>query len=237
MTAKFQRLKEDLKSLEEGDILSRSVAEKNRSTGLSRSGVSSSKWLKRILFAGFLGTFLLYAGINYLGSENSSSISDTVTAVQNWASQPDEELLEGMGTWMEEMGYTDLTQEDLIELRQQGVTATFTSRIRDLGYSDITLDQVVRLSQNDVSSTFAAMMKELGYELTIDELVDLRQHDVTAYYTSNLHDLGYTDITKDELIRLKDTGVTTAEAEALIEEQGGELPSIEQLIRYHISNQ
>ncbi len=237
MAAKFQRLKEELKSLEQGEILSKSIVKKSRSNGLFQSGLSSPSWLKKILFAGFLGSFLLYAGINYIGSGNSSTVSDTVTAVQNWANQPDEELLEGMGTWMEEMGYTDLTREDLIELRQQGVTATFTSRMRDLGYSDLTLDEVVRLSQNDVSSTFAAMMKELGYDLTIDDLVELRQHDVTAYYTSNLHDLGYTDITKEELIRLKDTGVTTSEAEALIEEQGGELPSIEQLIRYHISNQ
>jgi len=237
MAAKFQRLKEDLKSLEQGEILSRPVTKKNRSDGLFQSGLSSSKWLKKILFAGFLGSFLLYAGINYIGTENTSSVGDTVTAIQNWANQPDQELLGGMGTWMEEMGYTDLSREDLIELRQQGVTATFTSRIRDLGYSDITLDEIVRLSQNDVSSTFAAMMKELGYDLTIDDLVELRQHDVTAYYTSNLHDLGYTDISKEELIRLKDTGVTTAEVEALIEEQGGELPSVEQLIRYHISNQ
>jgi len=237
MAAKFERLKEELKSLEQGEILSKPVVKKNRSDSLFQSGLSSSKWLKRILFAGFLGSFLLYAGINYIGSGATSSVSDTVTAVQNWTNQPDEDLLEGMGTWMGEMGYTDLSREDLIELREQGVTATFTSRIRDLGYSDLSLDDVVRLSQNDVSSTFAAMMKELGYELTIDDLVDLRQHDVTAYYTSNLHDLGYTDITMEELIRLKDTGVTTAEAEALIEERGGELPAIEELIRYHISNQ
>ena len=80
------------------------------------------------------------------------------------------------------------------------------------------------------------MMKELWYELSVDQLVNLRQHDVTAYYTSNMHDLGYTDITREELIRLKDTGVETAEVEELIN-QNEELPTIEELIRYHISNQ
>lgn len=236
MTAKFQRLKEDLKSLEEGEILSRPLVKKNRSGGVFQTGLSSPQWLKKILFAGFLGSFLLYAGINYIGTGSSSSVGDTFTTVQNWVNQPDEELLEGMGSWMEEMGYADLSREDLIDLREQGVTATFTSRIRDLGYSDITLDEVVRLSQNDVSSTFAAMMKELGYSLTVEELVELRQHNVTAYFTSNMHDLGYADITKEELIRLQDTGVTTSEVESLIEEQE-DLPSIEELIRFHISNQ
>lgn len=234
MAAKFQKLKEELKSLEKGEMLSRPVVKRNRSKGLFQSGLSSPKWLKIILFSGFLGSFLLYAGITY--TDSNPVIENPFTTVENWVNQPNEELLTGMGNWMEEMGYTGLSREDLIELRQQGVTATFTSRMRDLGYTDLPLDQVVRLRQNDVSSTFAAMMKELGYDLSIDELIELRQHDVTAYYTSNLHDLGYTEITIDELIRLKDTGVETSEAQYLIE-QNGERPSIDELIRYHISNQ
>lgn len=138
--------------------------------------------------------------------------------------------------WMEEMGYGDLSREELIELRQQGVTATFASRIRDLGYNDITLDEVVRLNQKDVSSTFAAMMKGLGYNLSVGDLVELRRHDVTAYYTSNLHNSGYSDITKEELVRLKDTGVETSKVQELIN-NSEQQPTIEELIRYHISNQ
>ena len=238
MTAKFQRLKEELKSLEEGEILSRPVvSKKKKSGGLYQSGLSSPGWLKTTLLVAFLGSFLVYAGFTYLGSSSSVTVDNPFTVVQNWVNEPNEELLQGMGSWMEEMGYTDLSREDLIELREQGVTATYTSRIRDLGYTDLTLEQVVRLSQNDVSSTFAAMMKELGYDLTVEEMIDLRQHDVTAYYTSNMHDLGYTDITTDQLIRLKDTGVETSEARELIEQRDGELPTIEELIRYHISNQ
>lgn len=239
MAAKFQKLKDELKSLEQGEILSRPIMRKERSTGLFNSGLSAPKWLKSILLAGFFGAFLLYAGITYItpGSLSSGSLDNPFEVVQNWVNQPDEELLEGMGNWMAEMGYSDLSREDLIELRQQGVTATFTSRMRDLGYTGLTLDQLVRLRQNDVSSTFAAMMQELGYELSVEDLIELRQHGVTAYYTSNMHDLGFTDISKEELIRLKDTGVETAEARELIEQREGDLPTIEELIRYHISNQ
>ncbi len=222
--------------MERGDVMPR-PPRRNRSDGLLQAGLSAPDWLKKILFAGFIGSFILYAGISYINYQPSGSVNNPFTAAQNWINQPDEELLEGMGNWMEEMGYTNLSREELIELREQGVTATFTSRMRDLGYSDLTLDQLVRLRQNDVSSTFAAMMSELGYELSVEDLIDLRQHGVTAYYTSNLHDLGYTDITKEELIRLRDTGVETAEAEALVEQEEGQLPTIEELIRYHISNQ
>lgn len=233
MTTKFKKLKEQLSNLEEGEQLTKSkLSRKKRSiTGKVSAG---PKWFRYLLFIGFLTVFISYAGIKYVGTSevNLNPFEDFTT----WVNQPDQELLEGMGSWMEEMGYTGLTTEELVELREQGVTATFTSRIRDLGYTDITLDQVVQLAQNDVSSRFAAMMKELGYDLTVEELVELRQHNVTAYFTSNMHDLGYTDITREELIRLKDTGVTASEVERLIEERG-EQPSIEEIIRYHISNQ
>lgn len=233
MTTKFKKLKEQLSNLEDGELLNKSKLSRNKSS-LTNKASAGPKWLRYLLFSGFLAVFISYAGIKYVGSPEVSlnPIDDFTT----WVNQPDQELLEGMGSWMEEMGYTGLTTEELIELRDQGVTATFTSRIRDLGYTDITLDEVVRLAQNDVSSRFAAMMKELGYDLTVEELVQLRQHNVTAYFTSNMHDLGYTDITQEELIRLKDTGVTASEVERLIEERG-EQPNIEEIIRYHISNQ
>ena len=233
MTTKFKKLKEQLSNLEDGSSLANSKLTKSKSS-LSKGGNVGPKWLRYLLFSGFLAVFILYAGIKYVGSPNISI--NPVSDFAAWVNQPNEELLEGMGSWMEEMGYTGLSNEDLIELREQGVTATYTSRIRDLGYSDITLDEVVMLAQNDVSSTFAAMMKELGYNLSVEDLVQLRQHNVTAYFTSNMHDLGYTDITQEELIRLKDTGVTTSDVERLVEERG-EQPGIEEIIRYNISNQ
>lgn len=232
MDTKFKSLKNQLRSLEESELGGSTLQQKNLSSSGGKSTLSSLT--RYVLFGAFLIAFLLYAGARY-----STTDLQTVNPVGDffsWVNQPDDQLLEDMGAWMEEMGYTDLTREDLIDLREEGVTATFTSRMRDLGYTDLNLDDLVRLRQNDVSSTFSAMMRELGYELSIDELIRLRQHGVTAYFTSNLHDLGYTDITTDELIRLRDTGVQTSEVERLVEESET-LPTIEELIRYHISNQ
>lgn len=230
MGIKFKSLKNQLRSLEQGELGSRPLLE-SRPAG-ARSRLSSVG--RYMLFVAFLVSFLFYAGARY-----SSSTVEVINPVDNffsWVNQPSQQLLDDMGTWMEEMGYTGLTNEDLIQLRENGVTATFTSRMRDLGYTDLTLDDLVRLRQNDVSATFSAMMKELGYELSVDDLIRLRQHGVTAYYTSNLHDLGYEEITQEELIRLRDTGVPTSEVERLVEENET-LPTIEELIRYHISNQ
>lgn len=147
-----------------------------------------------------------------------------------------ESLLNSMNELMVEMGYTGLTHEDLTELRDEGVTATYISNIRSLGFTDLTLDDAVRLANAGVSSTFMAMMIELGYDLSLDEFIELERADVTAYYTSNIHDLGYTDVTTDQLIRMQRIGVTPELIASLQEERGDDIP-LEEIIRYRISNQ
>lgn len=147
-----------------------------------------------------------------------------------------EDLLNSMNELMVEMGYTNLTHEDLTELRDEGVTATYISNIRSLGFTDLTLDEAVRLANSGVSSTFMAMMIELGYDLTIDQFIELERAGVTAYYTSNIHDLGYTDVTTDQLIRMQQIDVTPELIQSLQEERGEDIP-LEDIIRYRISNQ
>lgn len=234
MTRRFKTLRDELKSLENEKLKYPSATRRSNSARSFSLGIESPNWLKYLLFFGFICTFIVYAGTTYTNS--NLEIDNPFSSVQTWINQPNEELITGMGNWMEEMGYTDLTREDLIELRRQGLTATYTSRMRDLGYTDLTLDQLVNLRQNNVSSMFAAMMQELGYTLSVDELVELRRHDVTAHFTSNLHDRGYSSITPEELIRLKDVGVQISHVDALTK-QRGEAPTIEELIRHRISNQ
>lgn len=147
-----------------------------------------------------------------------------------------ESLLTSMNELMVEMGYTDLTHEDLTELRNEGVTATYISNIRSLGFTELTLDEATRLANAGVSSAYMAMMIELGYDLSLDEFMELRRADVTAYYTSNIHDLGYTDVTPEQLIRMQRIGVSTNLIRTLQEERGEDI-SLDEIIRYRISNQ
>ncbi|MCC5907895.1 MAG: hypothetical protein JJU13_16905 [Balneolaceae bacterium] len=141
-----------------------------------------------------------------------------------------------MNTVMVEMGYSGLSHDDLRELRNEGITATYISNVRSLGFTDLTLDQAVRLANANVSSTFMAMMMELGYELDIEDFIELRRAGLTAHFTSNIHDLGYTDVTIEQLVRMVRIGVTPGLVERLQEERGLEI-SLEEVIRYRISNQ
>ncbi len=178
--------------------------------------------------------------MNGLNSNNSiftvTSPVDFVESVINSTSEPSQDLLNRMNDLMVEMGYLNLTDDDLRSLRADGVTATYISNIRALGYEDLTLDDARRLARADVSSAFTAMMIELGYELDVDDLVELRNAGVTAFYTSNVHDLGYRDVTKEQLIRMQTIGLTTSLIEELQSQQVEDIP-LEDVIRYRISNQ
>jgi hypothetical protein len=193
----------------------------------------------RIIAAVIVFAAALYF-MNGLNSNNSfftvTSPVDFVESVINSTSEPSQDLLNRMNELMVEMGYLDLTDDDLRSLRADGVTATYISNMRALGYDELTLDDARRLARSDVSSAFTAMMIELGYELSVDDLVELRNAGVTAFFTSNVHDLGYRDVTKEQLIRMQTIGLTTSIIEQLQAERGEDVP-LEDVIRYRISNQ
>lgn len=181
---------------------------------------------------------ILVLGLYFVKDVSNSSfnpISAVVSTFQS-AGGPSENLLNSMNSLMMEMGYTDLTHDQLRYLRSEGVTATYISTIRALGFSDLTLDEAVSLANANVTTTFMAMMMELGYDLTIDEFAQLRRANVTAHYTSNVHDLGFRDVTKEQLIRMRSIGVTTSLIEDLQRERGGDI-TLEEIIRHRISNQ
>ena len=184
---------------------------------------------------------LVIVGFFYFKGEPGFNFTNPVNIFSSGISinQPSEDLLNRMNARMVEMGYTDLSHDDLRDLRRNGVTATYISNIRGLGFTDLTLDEAVRLAQADVSSTFMAMMLELGYDLDIEDFVTLRRAGVTAHYTSNIHDLGYRDVTVEQLIRMQRIGVDIPLIERFkrIESERGEDVSLEEIIRYRISNQ
>lgn len=227
MSTKFRNLKNDLKDLEDD-----TVSQLNQSS-LDKSS-NSGKLSNYILLFAFIATLTFYVGSRF----DFSGIDNPLDRIEQAINEPDAELLAGMGTWMTEMGYGELTDEELIDLRQEGVTATYTSSIRDLGYTEVTLDQLVELQRADVSSTYARMMQELGYQFTVEELAETRRAGVTANFTSRMMDLGYTreELTKENLMRMRGVEVTDRTASSLME-QRGERPTVDELVRYKISNQ
>ncbi len=229
MSTKFRNLKNDLKDLEEDTVSQFNGSKLDKSS-------NSGKLSNYILLFAFIATLVFYVGSRI--DFSNINIENPIDRIEQAINEPDQDLLNRMGDWMEEMGYGDLSNEELLALRREGVTATYTSGIRDVGYTDVTLDQLVDLQKADVSATYARMMKELGYSLTVQELAETRNAGVTANFTSRMMDLGYTkeELTKENLMRMKSVKVTDRLAGRLMEERGERL-TIDELIRYKISNQ
>jgi hypothetical protein len=169
---------------------------------------------------------------------DSNEIANVVSDIKDdLTSKYDSDLLDAMGARMKEMGYGELSHQELAEWRDKGLTATWLGQIRNLGLEDLTLEDAVRLKDRDVSPTFISMMQGLGYKLSVADIVRLKDAEVKAQYTSQLADLGYKNLTIDELVRLKTAGVTVNLVERMIKDRKGEKPSLEEIIRYRASNQ
>lgn len=231
MSSRDQRLKNNLKSSDR-DGLVNFLKESSHET--DRQPPDSDNFVSKVL----LIAVIVVLGLYFVKDVSNTSFNPFTAVVSTFqsATGPSEDLLNSMNALMMEMGYTDLTQEQLRYLRNEGVTATFISNIRALGFADLTLDEAVSLANANVTTTFMAMMMELGYDLTIDEFAQLRRANVTAHNTSNIHDLGFRDVTKEQLIRMRSIGVTTSLIEDLQRERGGEI-TLEEIIRHRISNQ
>lgn len=217
------------------DLLDRYIDEKLENSENEPEDQEGSRWGWGKLFIVVFIVYMIFGGFSTV--KNAITFPGNIFAnSMSVFNEPSEDLLNRMNNRMVEMGYAGLDHEDLKELRNEGVTATYISNVRGLGFTDLTLDEAVQLANADASSAFMAMMIELGYDLSVDDFVRLRRAGVTANYTSRVHDLGYRDVTVDQLVRMQRIGLSTSLIERLQQERGEDV-ELEEIIRYRISNQ
>ncbi len=104
-------------------------------------------------------------------------------------------------------GLTNLTVDELIELKVQGITADYIKSIKDLNIK-VDVDTLVGLKVQGVTPEYVKGMRaSTGQNLNADELVGLKVQGVTPEYIKQMHDLGLkTDA--DEVIGMKVQGIT-----------------------------
>jgi hypothetical protein len=236
MTQKTPRYRNQLRDLDgfsEDSILDPDIEDRNKE--IRKKNVQRRKKNRNMLAVLVIGVLLFFAIRDPFNlTINPFNVFKTESSI--FSSGPSVELLNSMNARMIEMGYTGLSLDELRELRGHGVTATYISNLRAIGYTGLTLDEAVKLAKSGASTAFISMMIELGYNLTVEEIVMLRDARVTAHFTSNVHDLGYRDVTLDQLVRLSRIGVTVPLIKRLQAERGEDI-SLEEIIRYRISNQ
>jgi beta-lactamase regulating signal transducer with metallopeptidase domain len=104
-------------------------------------------------------------------------------------------------------GLDNLTVDQLIALKIQGVTPEYVKEVRQLGLH-ANADELIGMKIQDVTPEYIRGMRDAtGQPLNVDELIGMKVQGVTPQYVKEMNDLGLkTD--GDEIIGMKVQGIT-----------------------------
>ena len=116
------------------------------------------------------------------------------------------------GSFVEEMaalGYTNLSVDDLIALRNAGVSSQLVRELKAYGYDKVAIRDLTRLSMAGVSGQFIKELKASGVEhVPIESLARLAMHGVSSSLIKELGDLGYKNLSAEQLSQAAGHGVS-----------------------------
>jgi len=107
---------------------------------------------------------------------------------------------------MKSAGMNDLSADDLIALKIQGVTPEYVRAIHDLGFQP-DADGLVGLKVQGVTPEYIKELRALGFKPDVDEIIGMKVQGVTADYVQGLKAAGI-QADADDIVGLKVQGVT-----------------------------
>ena len=132
---------------------------------------------------------------------------DSVAAPQSASDQPDAQS--SSGSYIEGMkaaGLDNITVEQLIALKTQGVTPEYVKAIHDLGLHP-SVEELIGMKVQGVSPEYVQQMKAVGADASVQQLIGMRVQGVSPEYVKAIHDLGLHPAT-EELIGMRVQGVS-----------------------------
>jgi bla regulator protein blaR1 len=107
---------------------------------------------------------------------------------------------------MEAAGFKNLSADDLIALKVQGVTPEYIRSMRDLGFN-VNVDEIVGMKTQGVTPEYVHAMRDLGFKTTADDIVGMKAMGVTEEYVRSMRALGL-DADADQIVGMKAQGIT-----------------------------
>jgi beta-lactamase regulating signal transducer with metallopeptidase domain len=96
--------------------------------------------------------------------------------------------------------------DELIALRVQGVTPSYVQELRGMGFHP-DIDEIIGMKVQGVTPEYVKELRELKLETSADNVIGMKVQGVTPEYVKGLRDLGLAADT-DEVIGMKVQGVT-----------------------------
>jgi beta-lactamase regulating signal transducer with metallopeptidase domain len=130
-------------------------------------------------------------------------------------------------------GYTNLTVDQLIELRSLGVTAEYIRGLESAGFEHPTVRELVQLRSLGVQPDFVRAMRQHFGSVNVQQLCRLKALGITPEYADQML-RAYPSLSVEDLARLRALGIDSAFIERA-NAHGFHNLSVEQLVRLKIS--
>lgn len=131
-------------------------------------------------------------------------------------------------------GYTNLTADQLIELKSLDITGDYIRGVEEAGFPHPTVRELVQLRSLNVQPDYIRALRAHYGQLGIEDIVRLKALGVTPEYAAQMANAGYPNLSARELERLRAVGVDPAFVERA-NAHGFHNLSVDQLIRLKIS--
>jgi beta-lactamase regulating signal transducer with metallopeptidase domain len=165
-------------------------------------------------------------------TQTSATQTNAVSYTYDYKLQDDEDApSSGYVDAMAAVGYTKLSVDQLVEMKQHGVTPGYVRELKAMGYPLPSADTVVELIDHGVTIDYIKKLGALGYRnLAFDDLVEAVDHGVRPDVIEAFSAEGYNNLTMDQLVEAVDHGVRPGYIRAMAELGFGKL-TLDQLVQ------
>jgi beta-lactamase regulating signal transducer with metallopeptidase domain len=126
---------------------------------------------------------------------------DDVTSPEEIEIRSDVSFIEEM---RDVVGEVDV--DDLIALKNQGVTAKYISQLRSRGLN-ASVDQIIAMKTHDITPNYVKQVRDMGFDASIDDLIAFKVHDVSAEFVQQIRGMGFA-ADADAIVAMKVQGVS-----------------------------
>jgi beta-lactamase regulating signal transducer with metallopeptidase domain len=107
---------------------------------------------------------------------------------------------------MEDAGFKNVTVDQLIAMKVQGITPEYVKSMRALGFNP-DVDELIGMKVQGITPEYVKETREIWPKVDADQLIAIKVQGITPEYVKAMHSLGLkTDI--DEIIGMKVQGIT-----------------------------
>jgi beta-lactamase regulating signal transducer with metallopeptidase domain len=126
---------------------------------------------------------------------------------------------EGFLRGLADAGYTKLSVDEIITLKEHGVEPRYIKLMLSAGLGPLDVDQLVRLRTHGLSPEFVAGVARSGLvsDLDVPRVIALQENGADADEMSRIRALGFGPYAAEEVVRLRQNGVDAATFQALKE--------------------